>query len=300
MVDEKGDLSVRHTEIATNGIRLHVTQDGAEAGPLVILLHGFPEYWYGWRHQIPALAGAGFRVWAPDQRGYNLSEKPGRVTDYRIDSLARDVIGLIDAAGRQKALLVGHDWGGVVGWRAAAEYPERIDRMVIINAPQGSVMQKHLRRSRDQRRKSLYMLFFQIPGLPEALSRRREWAWARAALQKSSRPGTFTDQELDLYCQAWSQPGAFTAMLNWYRAAFRHPPPPPRNKGIHSPTLVIWGARDRFLGLELAGPSTRRCEEGHLAIFEEASHWVHHEEPGEVNRLIAGFFRGEDPGSLLR
>lgn len=152
-----------HSQIKTNGIHLHVAQAGPKDGPLVILLHGFPEFWYGWRHQIPSLADAGYRVWAPDQRGYNLSEKPDRIADYRIDALASDVIGLIDAAGREKAFLIGHDWGAAVAWFIARTDPERLKRMVILNVPHGAVMQKHLRRNPAQRRRSWYIYFFSDP-----------------------------------------------------------------------------------------------------------------------------------------
>jgi pimeloyl-ACP methyl ester carboxylesterase len=275
--------------IQTNGINLHVVKAGPETGQLVILLHGFPEFWYGWRNQIPALAEAGFRVWAPDQRGYNLSDKPTGVGAYAVDELARDLIGLIDAAGVVKASLIAHDWGAVVAWWAAAEYPEAFEKMVILNAPHGSVMAKHLRHNRTQRARSRYMLFFQLPWLPEYLSRQKDWDRAVQALQRTSRPGAFTDEDLKKYREAWSQPGSYTAMLNWYRAALRHSPPPPKNKRISVPTLLIWGAKDRFLGTEMAQPSIERCDEGRLVLIEDASHWVQHDEPGQVNRLIENF-----------
>ncbi len=275
--------------IQTNGINLHVVTAGPETGQLVILLHGFPEFWFGWRRQIPYLAEAGFRIYAPDQRGYNLSDKPRRVAEYATDQLAQDVIGLIDAAGQEKAVLVGHDWGGLVSWWAAAEYPERIERLVILNAPHGAVMAKHLRGNRAQRARSRYMVFFQLPWLPERLSKQNEWDRAVQALQRTSRPGTFTDQDLDAYRRAWSQPGAFTAMLNWYRAAFRHPPPPPKNRRISVPTLLIWGEKDRFLGKEMAQPSIDRCEDGRLVLIEQASHWIQNEVPSQVNELIKNF-----------
>jgi pimeloyl-ACP methyl ester carboxylesterase len=130
-------LEPGHTTITTNGVTLHAVHSGPEGGPLAILLHGFPEFWYGWRHQIGPLAGAGHRVLAPDQRGYNTSDKPVRVADYALDLLAADVIGLIDAAGagRARAALIGHDWGGIVAWWAALRYPERIERLAVLNAP---------------------------------------------------------------------------------------------------------------------------------------------------------------------
>ena len=133
--------------IETNGIRLNVVQAGPEDGPLLILLHGFPEFSYGWRKQIPFLAGAGYRVWAPDQRGYNISDKPEGIAAYTLDKLAADVVGLIDASGEERVFLVGHDWGAAVAWWVAAVYPERLAKLVILNAPHGSVMQKNLRKN---------------------------------------------------------------------------------------------------------------------------------------------------------
>src|SRR5512145_875022 len=149
--------------IVTHHIHLHVAQAGSPDGPLVILLHGFPEFWYGWRRQIPALASAGYRLWAPDQRGYNLSDKPDGIAAYNLDDLAADVIGLIDAARQEKAYLVGHDWGAAVAWRVANQYPERLQRLVVMNVPHPAVMAQHVRRSFAQLRKSWYILFFQIP-----------------------------------------------------------------------------------------------------------------------------------------
>ena len=275
--------------IETNGISLHVVQAGPESGPLVILLHGFPEFWYGWRRQITYLATAGFRVWAPDQRGYNLSDKPDGIPAYNLDQLAADVVGLIDAAGRGKASLVGHDWGAAVAWWTAAKYPDRLERMVALNVPHGAVMQRQLRSNFSQLRKSWYMFVFQIPWLPEAVNRRHNWEMAVRALLGSSRAGAFSAADLDLYRQAWSQPGAFSAMVNWYRAAFRYPPSPAASSRITVPTLLIWGARDRFLGRELAQPSIDLCDDGRLVFIEKATHWVQHEEPERVNYLLHNF-----------
>jgi len=287
---------MEHTYVTTNGIRLHVVQEGPRDGPLVLLLHGFPEFWYGWRRQIPYLAAAGYRVWAPDQRGYNLSDKPQGIAAYGLDALAADVVGLIDAANRKRAFLVGHDWGAAVAWHVAARYPERLERLVVINVPHGAVMREHLRRNAAQRRKSWYIFFFQTPWLPEAVSRLGNWRLLAQALQKTSRPGTFTDADLALYREAWSQPRAYASMVNWYRALFRQPPAGPLQRRIDVPTLLIWGARDRFLGREMAQPSIDLCRDGRLVFFEGATHWVHHEEPDRVNALIEGFLRGAGEG----
>ncbi|MEZ4868411.1 MAG: alpha/beta hydrolase [Caldilineaceae bacterium] len=280
---------MEHQQVTTNGIRLHVVQAGPVDGPLVILLHGFPEFWYGWRRQIDDLAGAGYRVWAPDQRGYNLSDKPQGIGAYTIDILAADVVGLIDAAGQEQAVLVGHDWGAAVAWWVAAQYPERIKRLAVINVPHPTVMQQQLRGNWMQLLRSWYIFFFQLPWLPEQLAWRNNWRMAVQALTTSSRPGAFSADDLDLYRQAWSQPNAYQSMLNWYRAVLQKPPAPPTHPRITVPTLLIWGAQDKFLGQELAQPSIDLCEDGRLVLIPEATHWVQHEEADRVNELIATF-----------
>ena len=284
---------MEHQQISVNGINLHVVQDGPRAGQLVILLHGFPEFWYGWRRQIPYLAAAGYRVWAPDQRGYNLSDKPDGIAAYTLDELAADVIGLIDAAGHERAFVVGHDWGAAVAWWVAAKYPERVARMVVINVPHLSVMKAQVRRSFTQMRKSWYVLFFQLPWLPEKLARMGNWNAAVQSLRLSSHPGTFTDADLDIYRQAWSQPKAYTSMLNWYRAVVQKPLTAPSSPQIKVPTLLIWGTQDRFLEREMAQPSIDLCDDGRLVFIEGATHWVQHEEADRVNKLIDGFPRGD-------
>lgn len=285
-----------HTVIPTNPagtpIRLHVVQAGPADGPLLILLHGFPEYWYGWKHQLIPLAEAGYRVWAPDQRGYNLSDKPAGAKAYSLDTLAADVVGLIDAAGRTQAIVVGHDWGGVVAWWVAALYPDRVARLVILNAPHPAVMKRYTRQHLNQLLKSWYALFFQLPALPEFIMRQGNWSMLSRTLRSSSRRGTFSDDDLDQYRHAWSQPGpagktALTSMLNWYRAALQQPPGRSTYIRISVPTLVIWGVRDHFLNQELAQLSLELCNTGQLVLFERATHWVQHEEAERVTALIA-------------
>ena len=281
---------VEHAYIETNGIRLHVAQAGPADGPLVILLHGFPEFWYGWRRQIEPLARAGYRVWAPDQRGYNLSDKPQGLAAYDIAELARDVVGLIDASGRQKCFLVGHDWGAAVAWTVAQSYPERIEKLAILNVPHPAVMFRTLRSSPAQLRKSWYMFFFQIPLLPEAMLRTNDWAGAVEMLRRSSLPGSFTEQDFEQYRQAWWRKGAFTSMLNWYRAIIQHPPAMPADPRLRLPTLVLWGKRDIALSHEMAQPSIDLCEDGQLIFFENATHWVQHDEAEAVTAYLIGFF----------
>jgi pimeloyl-ACP methyl ester carboxylesterase len=273
------------------GVKLHYATAG-EGEKLVILLHGFPEFWYGWRRQIAHLAEAGCRVWVPDQRGYNRSDKPKGIGAYRIDTLAADVRGLIDANGREKAVIVGHDWGGAVAWELAATAPERVERLVVLNCPHGGVFSRHLRRNPAQRRRSAYIFFFQLPWLPELSGRAFRWRVVTRAMTGTSRPGTFTPEDIARYRAAWSEPGAFTAMLNWYRAALQQMPPAaavPSRIGV--PTLLIWGAKDRFLGREMVAPSIKRCADGRLVFIEEAGHWVQHEEPARVNSLLTTFLQ---------
>ena len=284
------------TLIETNGIRLHVARAGPADGPLLIFLHGFPEFWYGWRKQIPHFADAGFRVLVPDQRGYNLSDKPEGALAFSLDELAADVLGLMDAAGRERACLVGHDWGAAVAWWIAEHHPGRVERMAILNVPHGSVFLRQLRRSPRQWLRSWYIAFFQLPRLPEAVFRRRDWRAAAKALRLSARPGAFTAEDLERYRDAWSQPGAITAMINWYRALLRHRPHYPARPRISVPTLMIWGAGDAYLEKEMAKASIALCEKGRLILVEEATHWVQHEEPERVNRWIEAFLRpGEHP-----
>ncbi|MCU0734612.1 MAG: alpha/beta hydrolase [Methylotetracoccus sp.] len=275
--------------IEVNGIRLHVIQAGPEDGPLVILLHGFPEFWYGWRHQIPSLAAAGCRVWIPDQRGYNLSAKPAGIDAYRLERLAGDVVGLIEAAGEQQADVIGHDWGGAVAWWLAAHHPDRLRRLIVINCPHGSAFRRQIRRDAVQLWRSSYILFFQLPWLPEIVSRLGNGALPARVLRRSSNPGTFSDAELAHYRRAWSQQGAWTAMLNWYRAIVQCPPRFSAADRSAVPTLLIWGARDCFLSTPMAQPSIDCCDEARLVLFERATHWVHHECAPQVNGLLRDF-----------
>jgi pimeloyl-ACP methyl ester carboxylesterase len=287
----------RDSFIESNGIRLHVVKAGPKDGPLVILLHGFPEYWRGWDKQIDPLANAGFRLLIPDQRGYNLSDKPDGVDSYLIGTLARDVIGLIDATGREKAYLVGHDWGAAVAWHVASRYPERLEKLAILNVPHPLVMVDTLLRSPRQMLKSWYIFFFQTPRFPEWIMSHRKFTLMRRMMHASANPGTFNESDLDHYVQAWSQTGALTAMLNWYRAMFRGSLRAFRRSGksrsarITLPTLILWGEKDIALSREMAQPSIELCEQGKLIFFENASHWVQHDEAERVTALLIDLLR---------
>jgi pimeloyl-ACP methyl ester carboxylesterase len=279
---------LEHHHISTNGLTLHVVQCGPPEGPLVILLHGFPEFWFAWRKQIQPLADAGFRVWVPDQRGYNLSDKPRRVRDYTIDQLAADVLGLLDAAGRSTAAIVGHDWGAAVAWHLAIHHADRISRTVVLNVPHPLVFSRALRQNRRQLRKSWYIFFFQLPFLPEAFIRLRGYWAGRQSLVRSSRHGTFSGADLREYQLAWAQPGALRGMLNWYRAAVHHPRRLIASGVVTGPIHIIWGEKDAFLEAGLARQSLTYCRKGQLTYLR-ASHWVQHEEPAQVNKLLMAF-----------
>jgi epoxide hydrolase 4 len=279
----------RFARISTNGVTLNVVEAGPLDGPLAILLHGFPESWYGWRHLIAPLAEAGYRVLAPDQRGYGASDKPRGVAAYALDILADDVVGLVDASGRERATVIGHDWGGVVAWGAISRHPTRFDRAVILNAPHPDAMLREIKGNLGQFLKSWYILFFQLPGLPEMLLRRHDFRRLVDGMTHSSRPGTFSTADFERYKAGWAEPGALTAMVDWYRAGLRIKHDPFPDPLVQVPTLLIWGTRDRFVVPGVARSSYALCESARLEWLDEASHWVQHEEPEKVNRLIIDF-----------
>ena len=282
-------MELEHSFIETNGIKLHVVQAGPKSGIPVVLLHGFPEFWYGWRHQIPALVEAGCRVIVPDQRGYNLSDKPQGAKNYDVFTLVDDIIGLIDALEYEKVNLVGHDWGAVVAWTLAIRYPQRLHKLSIMNVPHPAVMKRFLTRDLEQLRRSWYVFFFQLPWLPEAGLRAENWRGAERALRGSGKLHTFTKEDVVTYKEAWSQPGAMTAMVNWYRAVIRHQPPMPQDVRVKVRTLMMWGMKDVALSHRMARPSMDYVDEGNLILFPEATHWVQHDAAEEVNHYLIDF-----------
>lgn len=282
-------MDLEHSTIQTNGIRLHVVQAGPKSGVPVLLLHGFPEFWYGWRKQIPALVAAGCRVIVPDQRGYNLSDKPEEIKSYCVQTLVEDTLGLIKALDYEKVNLVGHDWGAFVAWMMAIQHPERLHRLGILNVPHPVVMKRFLQRDLEQMWRSLYILFFQFPWLPETIMRIGNWRGAALGMRRSGKPQAFTEEDIEQYKEAWSQPGAVSAMLNWYRAALRYPPEITDGMRVQVPTLILWGVQDVALSRRMARPSLDHCEDGNLIFFPDATHWVQHEEADEVNRQLLSF-----------
>jgi pimeloyl-ACP methyl ester carboxylesterase len=282
--------ALRRSEVEVEpGIRLHVVESGV--GPLVLLLHGFPDFWYGWRRQIPALAAAGFRVVAPDLRGYNLSDKPSGARAYGIRTLARDVASLIEQLGETRAHVVGHDWGAGVAWAFAMAHPERLARLAVLNGPHP---ERFLRGLRDpaQLVKSWYMFLFQLPWLPEEVLRMDDFGMlARSLRDEPTRPGAVTAEDIARYREAWSRPGALTGMLAWYRAMFL-PSARVEMRAIDAPALVLWGDADPHLGSALATPAPELVPNARVVMIPGASHWVHLDAPERVNAKLIDFLRG--------
>jgi epoxide hydrolase 4 len=266
---------------------LHYVEAGE--GPLVVLLHGFPEFWFGWRLQIAPLVAAGYRVVAPDTRGYNLSSKPEGFHEYAVDLLAADIRGLIGALGAESAMLVGHDWGGSIAWTVAMNHPEVVDRLVILNAAHPRRLSEGLKHP-NQLRKSWYFFFFAVPGLPEEVVHLRDWHFFRHFLEEANPP--YTPQEMERYVEAWSQPGAAAGMIDYYRASVRQSQKEAvaKLRPISAPTLVIWGEGDSYLGSDLAEPHADDVPDLRVERLADASHWVHHDEADRVNQLLVEFF----------
>ncbi|WP_123535812.1 alpha/beta fold hydrolase [Halosimplex salinum] len=284
--------SVESTRHTVNDVDLHVVRAGDPDDTMVVLLHGFPDFWYGWRHQIPALAEAGYYVVAPDQRGYNLSEKPRGIDAYRMRELSRDIVDLVAAEGRESAHVVGHDWGAAVAWDLALRYPDTVDRLGIINVPHPSVMRRTLRSNPRQLVRSWYMFAFQIPLLPEAVLGRGDAQGVVDLLEGSANPGAFTEADVAYYRDAWQRQGAIRGAVNWYRALIRRPDEPPRET-VKAPTLVVWGDEDVALLPKMANESIGHCSDGILERIPWASHWVHDEEPGRVNDALLAHLTAE-------
>ena len=250
----------------------------------------FPGVLYSWHHQIPALAAAGFSCGRPRWRGYNETDKPRGVHHYRIDLLLNDIVGLIEHFGSRRAIVVGHDWGGALAWFLAIRRPEVVEKLVIMNAPHPAAFRRELR-GWAQWWRSTYMLFFQLPLLPEWLLQAGDYYLLKRVLRRQpTRPGAFTNADIARYQQALAQPGARTAALNYYRAArrFRRAVSGSR-RVISAPTLLIWGERDPYLGTRLTQGLDAWVPHLQVERLPNASHWVQNDAPEEVNRLLLLF-----------
>ena len=285
------DLAVEHhyTELG-GGFRLHWVEAGK--GPLVMLIHGFPETWWSWRHQIAPLAAAGFRVIAPDLRGYGESHSDG---PYDLDSIVGDLCKLIESLGETSARIVGHDWGGAAAWHLAAHRPERCERLAVLNCPHLTLMQKKLFRSPAQLRKSWYMFFFQLPWLPEWVFTRDDASLVVKMFKAASTTrGSYSDAEVQPFRDAVRRPGTAKSMIGIYRAIFKQFFKGQLKKlpSISAKTLIIWGMDDPALGFEDLVPGTERYVP-HLTIERVggAGHFVQSDAPDAVNKLLLGFLR---------
>lgn len=284
------DLTNR--EITVGDVRLHCAEMGK--GEPVFLLHGFPEFWYSWRHQLSALAEAGFRAVAPDLRGYNRSDRPAGIGNYRVTKLIEDVAGVIRQFGDGPAFVVGHDWGGILAWRLAALRPHLVRRLAILNAPHPSAFRRELKRNPLQWLRSSYVLFFQLPWLPEQLLSAHNFALLeRSWRRQPARQEAFGDQEIAEYKRALSGPNGLVGPLNYYRAALRYPLELYSSPQlITAPTLLIWGERDPFLSVRLTEDLETWVPDLKVVRIRDASHWVQNEVSGTVNRELVDFLRG--------
>jgi pimeloyl-ACP methyl ester carboxylesterase len=280
--------------VDANGLRFEVDTCG-EGDRLVLCLHGFPEAAFSWRHQLPLLAELGYRAWAPNGRGYGRTARPPKVDDYRTDRLVADVAGLIDVSGARSVTLIGHDWGAAVAWLFATDRVRPLERLVIMNVPHPALFARRLR-SFDQAARSWYMLFFQLPWLPElALSRNGAAPVARAFLSSARDKTRFPPEVLDVYRRNALAPGALTAMLNWYRALGRDVLRQGRRKYavIDVPTLMIWGEADTALTKATTFGTERYVRDLTMRYLPGVSHWVQQDAPLAVNALLTAFLRGE-------
>lgn len=282
------DLVAHHTT-DLGGLKMHWVEAGA--GPPVVLLHGFPEMWWSWRHQIRPLAEAGFRVIVPDQRGYNDTDKHG---PYDVTTLADDVCRLIDAAkAGPKARIVGHDWGGAVAWSLASMRPEHVERVAVLNSPHPLVMRTGIFKPR-QTMKSWYMFFFQIPGLAEWLLTKDD-AGNLARMLKGNvyDRSNFSNEELRPFLDAIQKPGAAKAMVGWYRAIPGQMISPPRVDPITCEALLVWGMKDTALGFEDLVPGTEKhVPKLKVVRVEGSGHFVQSENPAAVNKALLEFLSG--------
>jgi epoxide hydrolase 4 len=273
--------------VEANGIRFHCVAGGA--GPLVLLLHGFPEFWYSWRHQLTALA-ARCRVVAPDLRGYNLTDRPA--SGYDVATLCEDVRGLIEALGEREAVVVGHDWGGAIAWSFAIRYPDYTRRLAIVNAPHPGTFLRSLRRP-AQLARSAYIAFFQLRGIAERAIARNDYAVVRRVFRAADPERRWLpDEDIERYVAALARPGALSAALEYYRQVL------PRGLSavspvriIQAPTLVLWGDRDPALGPETVGGLEAWVRNLTVLRFPGAGHWLNQQEPERVNAALLNFLR---------
>ncbi|MGI4750328.1 MAG: alpha/beta fold hydrolase [Janthinobacterium lividum] len=278
------EISSQYFEV--NGITLHAAIAGPEQGKVMLFLHGFPEFSLGWKNQLIFFAEKGYRVIAPDQRGYNRSSKPKGVKAYRFENIIADAVGLIKQVSTQKIILVGHDWGGGIAWEVAGQHPELIEKLIILNMPHLKVIGDTLKSNPRQLLRSWYFGFFQIPRLPEWLLSWSNFKLLGKSMVKTANKNTFSKADLDQYKAAWQNPATVRTMINWYRA-YKYSKL--ALKRVSVPTLILWGKKNTFLLPEMAEKSNLLCAKGKLIVLEDASHWLHHEKAAQVNQLMLNF-----------
>jgi len=288
---------ISHGYADVNNVRLHYAEAGS--GELVILLHGFPEFWYSWRHQLKALAPL-FHVVAPDLRGYNLSDKPAMVADYRLEVLAEDVIGLMSHFGAAKASLVGHDWGAGISWAVAQKYADRVSKLAVMQVPPAAAWRANM--SVRQLMRSWYMFLFQLPRVPEwMISRDGFAALDKVFRERVSRPNAFSDADIAAYREALQKPGALTAAINYYRAnvvrlmrrsSSGEGAKAGKNNRIRVPTLFIFGEQDPAILPQTVKGIARFIDAPYRELrIADCSHWVQNEAPDEVNAALVEFLK---------
>jgi pimeloyl-ACP methyl ester carboxylesterase len=276
----------KHEYITTNGVKLHYVTQGE--GPLMLMLHGFPEFWYSWRHQIPEFATY-FKVVAVDLRGYNDSDKPKAQSAYVIKEFVQDILGIIQGLGYQKCILVGHDWGGMIAWNFAYDHPEMVERLIILNLPHPAKFAQGLR-TPQQLLRSSYAFFFQIPGLPELLIQSSDYQAIETAFKGMLVDKTaITQADIEAYKDAAAKRGALTAMLNYYRNFFTTGMLNRTYGILDVPTLMIWGENDTALGKELTYDTEAYVRDFQIKYIPNCSHWVQQEQPQLVNQYIKEF-----------
>lgn len=281
------DSGITVREVTANGLTFEVAEAGA-GDHLVLCLHGFPELNFSWRYQMPLLASMGYRVWAPNQRGYGASSRPEDVEQYSVDKIAADAAALFDASGATKLTLMAHDWGGAIAWYFAINRVRPIERLVVMNLPHPLCFAEALKHW-PQRRRSWYVGMFQLPKIPEWSLGRNDAAGIRNAFRGMAvDKSRFPDDVLDVYAAAAQRPGALTAMVNWYRAAVRHRDRISlSNDGrVDVPTLIVWGEEDKALGLETLDGTDRYVGDLTIRKLPGVSHWVQQEAPERVNKIL--------------
>lgn len=282
-------IEIRSRTILANDLSFAVDECG-EGDAVALLLHGFPEARISWRHQLPVLAALGWRAVAPDLRGYGDTTKPSNLDAYTIRHLVADTVALFDALGARRRLLIGHDWGAAIAWAFAIREARPLAGLVIMNVPHPTVFRRVLRSSWRQRGRSWYILFFQLPWLPEkALTAGGAKAVERAFTGMACNPDAFPPDVLTRYRQNALAPGAATAMINFYRANFRSVGQAQATAPVRVPTLMIWGEKDTALGLELTEGYDGLVDDLTLVRLPDASHWVQQDAPDAVNAAMRGW-----------